>query len=318
MANDSPGLWTKLKTYFKFEGWQGAVDFFDALAHAANFMGVGVHLAGQYLPVIELLFGPIARVADPLIYCFRAIERIIRYVGRNKFGIKFEEEKYGPPHPKQDNADIIVTAMFILAIVFFAFHTTPFLLSAAWFLGIAGVSISGYFDHRYPENLAREKYLANTDTTQDETIFEDYLKKYYSTRLYYGLMLSLVLLLILGSATGFGLPLAMDAALKFTAQVGGVLVVLINAARPISKFHPHLLHQFLPGPERRKDDVAQAVLPKTTEKLESKPPESTPPTVHPSPIGWCWRRSTAGDKKEERATCWSCLPSLPFSFQRRS
>lgn len=284
----------EIKNYFT--GWQGWVNFFDFLAHLANLIGVGSHFIISWVPLLKNTIEMLG-VADPLIYCFRTAEKIFRYVGRNYFKVTFDEEKYNT-HQWQNKADIGTILLFAAAIVLFFAGSFPFHLSLAWFLGLVGVSINGYFDHRCPEIFAKKAYDENSQ--HNATIFEDYLKKYYSTRLYFALIFSLVLLLILGSAVGPALPLALHSSFDFVAKLGSVFLVLCNFARFINTCSPLILyrwHQRIHGifsccsePPREKVDEQSSssrlrftrsssnLIAKTLSKTTS-PQKATPPTT---------------------------------------
>jgi hypothetical protein len=77
-----------------------------------------------------------------------------------------------------------------------------------------------------------------------------------------------VLILILGSATGLGLPVTVNVLLVMATQVGSVMLVAINIARFMNAHCPETLAKILPGPKRAEKPVEIEL--KEADKLQHK------------------------------------------------
>ena len=218
--------------------WQRAVDTFSILAEASN-IGIAVKVVASWIPAISAVgsaFGALAAIADPLIYCFRALIRITRVIGRECFDITLDEEENGKRHRWQTAGDLASLALFAIAIpLFFGLMiTSPVGVTIAWVLAISGIGVSSYFDYHHPAKVAKQQYeftlekFNNHLATREEvdTAHHEYIKLRTSKRLFFTLIVNISFLVICSSMIPFAPPMIVPALIILTKVTSGCLALI--------------------------------------------------------------------------------------------
>lgn len=218
--------------------WDKLITFFVIMSEASN-IGIVIDMASQwYKPILTVaggILGSLVYYADPIIYCFKSLVRLTRIVGREVFGVTFEEEKNGA-HKYQTAADVASLTMFGLSIALFigALIAPPIGITVAWCFALGGLGIGGYFDYSHQEKLAHDKYKRLLDegapAHEIDNVRKDYISKRNSKRLFYGLLIGLTLLLICGSAAVFAPP-ALAPILYVVSKIASAYLVGIALSR---------------------------------------------------------------------------------------
>lgn len=214
--------------------WDKALYVSAILSEVAN-IGIVIEVIAKWWPALLTIglgiFSHIVYYSDPIIYCFKSLNRLTRIVGRTFFDITFDEEKNGE-HPWQTAGDILSLSFYILAIPFFfgSILSGPIGITIGWSFALCGLCVVGFFDYRYQKVKAQEQYektaayflvLQNscndasspelkaqliTSEREKNNRYEEYQSKRNSYFLYMGLLLGLGCLLICGSAALFAPP----------------------------------------------------------------------------------------------------------------
>ncbi|EKD73415.1 MAG: hypothetical protein ACD_45C00322G0001 [uncultured bacterium] len=247
--------------------WDKTVDIFGGFSEAAN-IGIVSEMVNKWWPAIMVIghgfFSTLAFITDPVIYCFKSLIRITRLVGRNIFGVTFDEEKNGT-HKWQTAADLTSLGFFAVSVpLFFGLILTgPIGITVGWVSALIGLSIVGYVDYAHQAKLARENYInkhkefivaaneykkicESPDEKPDakkhayeqmvlsrqvkDIAYKEYKTKQYAKRLFMGLLVGLAVLLICGSAALFAPP-ALAPILFIASKVASGYLGLIAAGR---------------------------------------------------------------------------------------
>ncbi len=143
-------------------------------------------------------------IADPLIYVFKALYRVLRITAR-MLNIKLSDEER--PHPWQTAIDMVVIAMFAVAVLCFL----GIVVAAAkgifvgWILGLSGMVMVGYVDYYHPYRQACKNYqqismnlsLLSADLAVAKTAVQQSRRTWY---LFAALLVGLTVLLLCSSA----------------------------------------------------------------------------------------------------------------------
>jgi hypothetical protein len=273
--------------------WDWLIERFLNLSEASN-IGILFSIIGDWWePILTVGSGIFARFIyymDPLIYIFKSLVRITRVVGREAFGIQFEDEL--GTHKHQTKADLASLMLYGIAIGLFL-AAPPVGVTIAWCLAIAGLSITGHFDYAYQEKLAKQKYEAARDNNRVPlpevmAAHKDYVLKRNSKRLFYGMLLGISLLLICGSAVAFAPPTIVPI-LFVVAKAASVYLAGIALSRVINYVRSRMNKKSTPpSAEAAPTVVSSPALAKISKKLsdvkESKlANDNRPPNAHKQP-----------------------------------
>ncbi len=199
----------------KDKHWNKVIRISEGLSEASN-IGIVIQIFSKWIHGLFTLFGGffpvLVFIADPAIYFFKSLIRILRVVGREAFGVKFEEEKYGT-HKWQTAGDVVSLILFSFTIVFFlgAIVSGPVGITVAWALAMCGLSVVAKFDYIYREQQAKANWEAlKKDPLATAVLIKqaknDYLFARNSKRFFIALIVCLTLLLVCGSAAVFAPP----------------------------------------------------------------------------------------------------------------
>lgn len=148
------------------------------VAEGAN-LGIVLDMAGQWIKLFANgVFATIGFIADPVIYAFRALVRLLRIAAR-KMGLAVEEELYGTPK-WQTVGDVVSLTLFSLAAVALVgcLISGPVGITVGWFLALSALCITAYFDYVCQERLAEEKYLEAKQFREEmEERYQEELRK---------------------------------------------------------------------------------------------------------------------------------------------
>jgi hypothetical protein len=200
-------------------------DMLDNLSDASN-IGIVLHMIASWWPLILRLpmFAFIVYIADPLIYIFKIIIRVVRAAAR-KMGLTAAEEEYGV-HKNQTAGDIVALALFALVITLFFLGLGPVGEMLGWCVALAGLAVVFYFDFYHRTEFAKAEYeksrlserpiaVQNEDSEKREDFEEGketrFLKAKYehikfSRNLFVALLVGLCFLLVFGAAAAFAPP----------------------------------------------------------------------------------------------------------------
>ncbi len=244
--------WACFTNLFRGEKkWHTIVCILTVLAVICN-LGIFVHIAIPFLPFIfhgailakaSLFLQWFTYLSDPLIYIFKTLNRMTRYIGRRN-GVEFIEEKFGV-HEWQNKADLFTTFLFLIAIAAFFTPAAIFPLQAfvGWVVGIIGVSINLYFDEIHPAKKAKIKYY-ESDLSQANEIQERWKQHHYEALFYGCIIVSLILFLPCSSfANAYPLPRIADTVLNAIAFIGSGSIVLLNLLRFTNSVSCYISHK---------------------------------------------------------------------------
>jgi hypothetical protein len=217
--------------------WQRAVDWLSIGSEASNIGIVFVVLTNLIPPLLAVgkeFISTISFLTDPAIYCFKALIRVVRLIGREGFGFVFEEELHGK-HEWQTLGDATTLALFSLAIPLFlgVIISGPVGITTAWAVALIGLGIVGFFDYYHPAKLAEEHLQTLDPSLPPEAradLEKDCTSRKNSARLFGALLIGLTLLLISGSAAAFAPPLLIPILLMIS-KIASVYLTCIAVAR---------------------------------------------------------------------------------------
>ncbi|HVY53412.1 MAG TPA: hypothetical protein VHA13_02715, partial [Gammaproteobacteria bacterium] len=200
--------------------WKRIALLFNTCAEISN-VGILIQIIAKWIPSFAVLaqsagFVWLMAIADPMIYFFRSLIRLTRLIGRNFFGIAFEEERDESPRFQKIRtiADLISMSLFVVAILCFAgiLIAPPVNLTIAWSVALTGLLPIGFFDYFYPARKITKQYNRYKNDIHIKAETKDRLEAKYihaqnAKKLYMALLVGLGLLLICGTAAAFAPPL---------------------------------------------------------------------------------------------------------------
>ncbi|MFY7698624.1 MAG: hypothetical protein ACOVQX_07470 [Legionella sp.] len=112
-----------------------------------------------------LLLGPkwiaigiaVSRYSNPVIYAFKAVQRLFKFTGRNFLNLEFFEDDVGI-NPHQDFWDLLSAGIFII-ITGLLVVNTPLMNSLAWLLAPVGLCIVWKSEYGYQNERAADRLM---------------------------------------------------------------------------------------------------------------------------------------------------------------
>lgn len=240
--------------------WQWWVDTFNACAEVAN-TGIGIKIVENWFPVLHSLLGGADAIieanADPLIYFFRFLTRVVRVIGREYFHIVLDEEEKDRAHPHLTRGDIISGAFLMCSVPFF--FLSPMLVLVGWGIAMAGMWTMFHYDYVYPAQKAfidyRNARNEGHSHAEVETAYHDYKTLEVSRNFYFVTLLSVMLLAITHAAIPVA-PLIIVPVLTFISTLAGSMAALALVTRLYNQFQHNQYYKGLKKDElkRQKDN----------------------------------------------------------------
>lgn len=279
--------------------WQKSSDYSEGLANGAN-VGIVLQMISRFwmglLTIAGGIFAGIIFFTDPLIYLFKAINRLCRLVGRS-LGVKNLQDESLGSHPLQTYADIACLILFGLTIGLF--FLGPVGITLAWITGLIGLVIVGKFDYVHQESLAEKNYndlLAKHEENLESArrdgralspqelqafdvecgaAYAQFEERKKARKFYVALVVGLFFLLVLGSAAVFAPP-AVVPILIIAGKIGAAYLGVVNACRFGNwlRSKPYVPPE--PLPEADKDLKDPNLEAKVSPAQSSQKPRSTP------------------------------------------
>lgn len=110
----------------------------------------------------------VSRYSNPLIYAFKVMQRLLKLIGRNYFGLEFAEDEIGI-NPNQNFWDGISAVLFLVVSVLLAINI-PVLTGVAWLIAPVGLLVVWKSEYGYQNQCAiqRQQNMKESEGLFDE------------------------------------------------------------------------------------------------------------------------------------------------------